>query len=404
MTACTWARGAGWVLTRPDRTSLRVRELLCGAGSDEPSDRVASNWNRGMKVSFNGYFLTYPLTGSGQYLINLSRELANASPRDSFDVVPISTGARRLGRPGKVYWERFGWPRAARASGAQIVHSPYLSMTKANANHLMTVHDLIGFRLPAYARTRWMRIYNLLAKSAARRASLLIADSRSTANDLERVFSVPDDRVRVVPLGVAANLMPSSRGAVDDVRARYELPDSFVLYLGSGDTRKGLDTLIKALFLLPARTRPMLILAGNIPCHGSDLFPDYKKLAVELGVMKSVRFLGPVDDDQKAILLSAADVFVFPSRYEGFGLEPLEAMACGTPVICSDATSLPEVVGEAALLADPDEAQEWSEKIVGVLGDPSLARELSGAGRARAADLTWAKTARSTLRAFVEVL
>ena len=120
--------------------------------------------------------------------------------------------------------------------------------------------------------------------------------------------------------------------------------------------------------------------------------------------MKSVRFLGPVDDDQKAILLSAADVFVFPSRYEGFGLEPLEAMACGTPVICSDATSLPEVVGEAALLADPDEAQEWSEKIVGVLGDPSLARELSGAGRARAADLTWAKTARSTLRAFVEVL
>ena len=373
-------------------------------GGDKPSGRVVANWPRAMKVSLNGYFLTYPMTGSGQYVINLSRELANASPRDSFDVVPMSARARRLGRPGKVYWERIGWPRAAGATGAQLIHSPYLSMTKANANHVMTVHDLIGFRLAVYARTRWMRIYNLLAKSAARRASLLIADSQSTAVDLERVFGVPDDRVRVVPLGVGANLAPSSKAAVDDIRTRCELPDSFVLYLGSGDTRKGLDTLIKAFFLLPSHRRPMLVLAGRIPCDGSDLFPDYKKLAVELGVMNSVRFLGPVDDEKKAILLSAADVFVFPSRYEGFGLEPLEAMACGTPVICSDATSLPEVVGDAALLANPDDPHEWSEKIVGVLGDPGLARELSGAGRARAADLTWAKTARSTLRAYAEVL
>ncbi len=344
------------------------------------------------------------MTGSGQYVVNLGRELKRLAPDDRFDLVPISTFHGALGRPGKLMWELSGWPRAARRSQAQIIHSPYLSATSCKDCHVMTVHDLIGFVLPPYARTPWMRIYNALAKSAAANAALLLADSEHTARDVTRIFGVLRDRVRVVPLGVDPGLAPAPPEAVEQVLSRYELPDSFVLYLGGGDTRKSLDTLMRSWFLTPSGKRPLLVLAGRIPNTGSSLYPDYRKIAAGFGIRDSVRFLGPVAESAKSALMSAAAAFVFPSRYEGFGLEPLEAMACGTPVICSDRTSLPEVVGDAALLSDPDEPHEWAEGVSSLLGDQRKSGDLVEAGRARAAEFTWEKTARLTLSAYSELL
>ena len=357
-----------------------------------------------LNVSLNGYFLRHPMTGSGQYAVNLGRALKRLAPDDRFDLAPIGAFHKSLGRPGKLMWELSGWPRAARRSQAQIVHSPYLSATSRKDRHVMTVHDLIGFVLRPYARTPWMRIYNALAKSAARNAALLLADSEHTARDITRIFGVSRDRVRVVPLGVDPGLAPAPPEAVEQLRSRYELLDSFVLYLGGGDTRKSLDTLMRSWFLTPPGKRPLLALAGRIPNTGSALFPDYRKVAAGFGIGDSVRFLGPVDESAKAALMSAAAAFVFPSTYEGFGLEPLEAMACGTPVICSDRTSLPEVVGDAAFLADPDEPHEWVEAVSSLLGDPRKSRDLVEAGRARAAEFTWKKTARLTLSAYSELL
>ena len=357
-----------------------------------------------LNVSLNGYFLRHPMTGSGQYVINLCRELQRVASDDRFDVASIGPFYEALGRPGKLMWELFGWPRAARRSRAQIVHSPYLSATRRDDRHVMTVHDLIGFVLRPYARTPWMKIYNALAKSAARHAALLLADSEHTAQDVNRVFGVSRDRVRVVPLGVDPGLAPAPPEAVEQVRSLYELPDLFVLYLGGGDTRKSLDTLLRGWFLMPRGKRPLLALAGRIPNTGSSLFPDYRKMSSGFGIGDSIRFLGPVAESSKAALMSAADAFVFPSKYEGFGLEPLEAMACGKPVICSDRTSLPEVVGGAALLADPDEPHEWAEGVLSLLTDPQKSRDLIEAGRARAAEFTWERTARLTLSAYSELL
>ena len=357
-----------------------------------------------LNVSLNGYFLRHPLTGSGQYAVNLSRQLANIAPEKRFDLLPIAPFFGALGRPGKLLWELAGWPRAARRSGAQILHSPYLSVTSSVENHVMTVHDLIGFVLPFYARTPWMRIYNMLARSAVASAALLLADSEFTAGDLTRELGASRDRIRVISLGVDPRLAPASASAIEQLRNQYELPDSFVLYLGGGDRRKSLDTLIRSWFLTPSSQRPLLVMAGHIPCTGTDLFPDYRKIADGLGLRDSVRFIGPVPEPVKPVLISAADAFVFPSRYEGFGLEPLEAMACGTPVICSDRTSLPEVVGDAALLADPDEPREWMELASKVLEDSRKSDRLIKAGRSRAAEFTWEKTARLTLSAYSELL
>ncbi len=356
-----------------------------------------------MKVILNGYFTEHPHTGSGQYLQHLQRALTSLAPDDEFQIAPWTGVYPRLGRRlGKLLWEQIGFPASVR--DADLAHVPYMGPPLRGRNEVVTVHDLIGFALPQYAASPWMRAYNWMAAASVRRARLILADSMATARDLQRVLGVPESRIRTVLLGVDETLRPASRQAIEAVRDRFELPSRFALYLGSGDTRKNLGALLQAWFLTPAAHRVPLVLAGHIPCTGSELFPDYRRLARQLGVENSIIWLGPVTEEEKAPLLSAAAVFAFPSLYEGFGLEPLEAMACGTPVVCSNATSLPEVVGDAAVLVDPRDPGAWSAAIGGILDEPATATRLIDAGRERASRLTWRKTAAATLDAYEELL
>lgn len=356
-----------------------------------------------MYVCLNGYFTEHPQTGSGQYLLHLGRELRRIAPSDTFEAVPRSKPYRALGRLGKVLWEQAGWPRAARRRGADIAHVPYFAPALKCDRQVVTVHDLAGLALPAYAGSLAMKLYNRLAVLAIRRVRLVLTDSEASAAEIQRLLGIATAGIRVIPLGVASAVAPGPE-EVQRIRARYSLPESFALYLGGGDARKNLETIIKAWFLMRSAERPELVLAGRIPCNGNALFPDYRKIAHGLGLSNAVRFIGPVAEGEKAALMSAARVFVFPSRYEGFGLEPLEAMACGVPVVCSNATSLPEVVAGGALLADPDEPAEWAARVLEILADPQTARRLAQAGRERAATLTWERTARATLAAYGEIL
>ena len=191
---------------------------------------------------------------------------------------------------------------------------------------------------------------------------------------------------------------------IADICDRYNLPSRFVLYLGSGDKRKNLNLLLQSWSLIPEVDRVPLVFAGHIPCAGTELFPDYRLLSRQLDVDSSVIWLGPISESDKASLLSAAAVFVFPSLYEGFGLEPLEAMACGTPVVCSEATSLPEVVGDSAILLDPLDPSAWASAIHELLTNSATASHLSESGLGRASRMTWNQTASATLAAYRELL
>ncbi len=356
-----------------------------------------------MNVILNGYFTEFPLTGSGQYLKHLHRALKTLAPDDEFQIAPRPRAYSRLGRKvGKLLWEQIGYPASARE--ADLSHVPYMGPPLRGRTDVVTVHDLIGFVMPQYAASPWMWTYNRMAAASVRRARLILADSMATAGDLQRVLGIPKGRIRIALLGVDENLRPASKQAIDAFRDRHELPPRFVLYLGSGDTRKNLGVLIQAWFLTPAARRVPLVLAGHIPCTGSELFPDYRQLAHELRVQNSIIWLGPVTEEEKAVLLSAAEVFVFPSLYEGFGLEPLEAMACGTPVVCADATSIPEVVKDAAVLVNPLDPGAWSTAIGEVLDDPATTARLTDDGRDRASRLTWRATASATLAAYGELL
>jgi glycosyltransferase involved in cell wall biosynthesis len=271
---------------------------------------------------------------------------------------------------------------------------------------VVTVHDLILDVLPqlyAHEKPLRYRAGRVLERPVFERAELLIADSEATRDDLVRLMSVPAGRVRVVPLGVATRFRPHTPQETAAVRARLKLERTYLLYVGGIDPRKNAPRLIEAWARLRARraTTPDLVLAGAI--ERDEHFPALLAQARALGVGDALRVPGFVPDEDLPALISAAEAFVFPSLYEGFGLPPLEAMACGTPVVASRAGSLAEVLGEAALLVAPEDPGALADALAHLLDDGALRTTLRQRGLAQAAKFTWERTARQTIETYREV-
>jgi glycosyltransferase involved in cell wall biosynthesis len=291
-------------------------------------------------------------------------------------------------------------PLAARA-GVTLVHSMASTAPLWGPfRRVVTVHDLIYARFPDAhpgLRDRGMRV---LVPAAARRSHRVIADSQSTRADLLDLTRVAPERIDVVPLGLgsAARAEPL---APEEARARFELGDRrVVLTLSAKRPHKNLAALIDALAQIPGERRPLLVLPGYPTWHEAEL----RERAAQAGVAADVRFLGWVSGVDVESLWSVADAFVFPSLYEGFGLPVLEAMARGVPVACANASSLPEVAGDAALLFDPREEAQIASAIERLLEEPQLAERLRALGRERAASFTWERTARLTLESYAAAL
>jgi glycosyltransferase involved in cell wall biosynthesis len=305
---------------------------------------------------------------------------------------------------GKLWFEQMTYARAARSLGATVAHVPYFASPLApTVPTVVTVHDLIPLLLPAYRTSPLVRAYASLVARAARKATLVLTDAEASRADIVRYLGMPPERVRAIPLATARAFHPvEDPQALAALRARYELPEEYLLYLGAFDQRRNLATLFQA--LAAARQRqpdlPTLVLAGVLPSADTTLTPDPRRLAAEAGLTEGVRFLGRTPEEDKPALYSGAVAFLFPSRYEGFGLTVLEALACGAPCIVADATSLPEVGGPGALLAGPDDVRAWAEAIVRLVSDRALRSELRTAGLAPAARFTWERTAKETAAAY----
>jgi glycosyltransferase involved in cell wall biosynthesis len=291
-------------------------------------------------------------------------------------------------------------PLAARAR-ADLVHS--LASTApvwGPFRRVVTVHDLIYARFPeahSGLRDRGMRV---LVPLGVRRSQRVIADSQSTREDLIELLGTPPARIDVAPLGLGT-VQRDRPLAEAPTRARFELGERrVVLSLSAKRPHKNLGALIGALARIPAARRPLLVLPGYPTWHEAEL----RARAAALGVLADVRFEGWVGAGELEGLWALADAFVFPSLYEGFGLPVLEAMARGVPVACADASSLPEVAGDAALLFDPRAEREIAAAIERLLGEPALAASLRAKGRARARRFTWARTARLTLDSYARAL
>ncbi|HEX6293212.1 MAG TPA: glycosyltransferase family 1 protein [Herpetosiphonaceae bacterium] len=299
-------------------------------------------------------------------------------------------------------------PRAwshGRLSLEMLLHAPDLLFVPAHAlpivpprRSVVTIHDL-GFLHHPEAHTRVQRIYyRLFTRLSARRATRIIAISEATKRDLQRFYGTPAEKIAVIYHGVHARFKPiADRALLDQVQQRYGIAQPYLLFVSTIQPRKNVSRLIEAFAqaraLLGAAQMPLLVLAGK----RGWMTEQIERRADDLGVADQVRFVGYVHDADLPALLSGALAYLMVSLYEGFGMTVLEAQACGTPVIASNVSSLPEVVGDAGLLVDPYDVVSMRDAIVRLVQDANLRAELRERGLHHAVDWTWERTARQTL-------
>lgn len=293
-------------------------------------------------------------------------------------------------------------PRMAAAAGCDLVHSlASTAPVRGRFTRVTTIHDLNYAKVPDThfgLRGLGMRV---LVPAAARWSHRVIVDAASTVEDLVEDLGTPREKIDVVPLGVRPPGASTAMRDPGELRAELGLGDRRVLLSASAKRpHKNLLRLLDAHALLPAAGRPVLVLPGYPTPHEAEL----RARAVALGTADDVRLLGWVGDEDMEALYALADAFVFPSLYEGFGLPILEAMARGVPVASSDRASLPEVVGDAGLLFDPEDVSAIHAALVRLLDDAALRERLAAAGVARAAHFTWTRSAELTLASYRRAL
>jgi len=303
----------------------------------------------------------------------------------------------------RIAWEQLALPALLRRAGAQLLHAmAFVGPLVQVCPCVVTVYDLSFLRYPEAFRpfNRWY--LSCFTTLTARRARRVIAISESTKRDVVQRLGVPEERVDVVYCGVDPEFRPLPEKDVAQFRRQHGLPDHFVLFLGTLEPRKNVATLIAAY----AEWRkcqpdlPQLVLAGGKGWYYAHAFTRVQ----ELGLADRVVFPGYLPADELPWWYNAAELFVYPSRFEGFGLPVLEAMASGTPVITSNSSSLPEVAGDAGRLVAPDDALELAATMQEVWQCKEVRRELAAKGVARAARFSWQRTAQGTVESYARAL
>jgi len=371
-----------------------------------------------MKVALNGWFLLHdPHTGSGQYIRALLEWLPKVAPQHAYHVVipgteieieipgcifhPVPCGSSNF---DKLRFEQLLFPRACRALQADLAHVPYWAPPLTSPIPLVvTIHDLIPRLLPEYRGNLLVRAYTALVSAASAGAALVLADSEASRQDILRELGLPAEKVRTIYLAAGEAYTPQSGFLLDEaVRQKYDLTEGYVLYLGGFDARKNVRALLSAWTWAAdaiGQGYP-LVIGGQLPQPDGRLFEDFPRLAAELKITDTVKFIGPVDEADKPALYRSASVFVYPSRYEGFGLPPLEAMACGVPVVVGNGGSLPEVVGDAGYILPPTDTRSFGAAIITCIVEQSVADSLRERGLAQAKKFSWEQTARETAAAY----
>lgn len=378
-------------------------------------------------IGFDALFLEHPMTGMGQYATRLWQELLRREDLDARllrpadapegvlrlgagrDVAAASPANRRLpGKVRKVWWEQQGLVAAARQANVDLVHVPYFAAPLRKPGRLVvTIHDAIPLALREYAGGLPNRSYLRVLARAARSADLILTDSRHAAGDISRLLGIPSEKIVPVLLAAGEEFTPAAPEDTDRIasmRSRLGLDRPFILNVGGFDRRKNLPALVEGFAGAVNRldTRYDLVIVGSAH-SSSSLFTDVRPIIRRHGLEAFVKLPGFVSEQDKLDLYRSASAFVFPSVYEGFGLNPLEAMACGTPTISSNRSSLPEVIGDGGILIDPA-PDAIAGALVQVLNDPALQADMRRRGMAQAGRFSWRQTAEQTIDAYRRVL
>ena len=355
--------------------------------------------------------------GIGTYVRNLVRALARQDtddtyvllcPRRDVDFVE-SLGPRfvALEESSANYSvrEQISVPLSLWRGRVDLFHAPHYVVSPLTlCPFVVTIHDCIHLRFPQYLPNRVAPVYaRTMMSSAARRARRVLTVSQASKQDILHFLKIPAEKIEVIYNGLDERLAKApSADEVSRVQQRFQLTSPFVLYTGNIKPHKNVDRLIHAFSLLRKRgmTEAKLLIIGD----EISKYPNLRRLVHRYQLHQHVRFLGFVPDATLAVLYRLASVFVFPSLYEGFGLPPLEAMAAGAPVITSNVSSLPEVVGDAALLINPLDENAIADAMCRVLGDAALRTELVRRGHERVKAFSWERAAARTYQVYAELV
>ena len=283
-----------------------------------------------------------------------------------------------------------------------IFHSPHYNAPLLYSGKLIvTVHDIIHIKFPEYLASRKAYLYaKYMFKKVTEKAEKLITASEHTKSDIIEHFNVSPEKINVIPFGVDERFHSvEDEALISSFKEKFALPENFILYVGNLKSHKNLGTLLKAFGVLKKKKEieeSLVLTTGGKPAD------ELIRQVCDEGIEKSVKFLPFIPDEELPLLYNCARVFVFPSLYEGFGLPLLEAMACGVPVVCSNSASIPEVVGEAAIMCDPEDCGAFADGMHRLLRDDSLRSKLTSEGMKRAKFFSWAETAKKTVEVYMK--
>jgi glycosyltransferase involved in cell wall biosynthesis len=364
-----------------------------------------------MRIALDCRTVTAPKTGDRTYALNLMRALARVDAENEYllytwertTLTKLEDERFRpvvLRAPLGWMWTPLLFPPDLARRRVDLAHVQYLTPPIAHCPFVTTIHDVAFRRYPHLFPVKHRLLLNALIPLSIQWAAAVVTGSEATRNDLLEFYDVPPEKVHVTPYAADPMFTPQDpEAAREAVRRRLGLRKPYILSVGVLQPRKNLPRLVRAYGRIAGRVPHRLVLVGKEGWAHEEL----RRAAAELPRDRAPLFTGYVADADLPALYAAADLFVYPSLYEGFGLPPLEAMACGTPVVVSDRSSLPEVVGDAGVLVDPQDVRGLAEAMEALLGDEARRRDFSVRGIARAGEFNWERTARETVRVYERV-
>jgi glycosyltransferase involved in cell wall biosynthesis len=370
-----------------------------------PPQRVGREKHHNLHLVVDGSGLERPRAGVGVYTTQILHAMAVDRPDCRLTVfgppggfVHVPEASYRPLPQTRFIGRHLQWPAAIRRLQPDAFFGPAgaLPLRGVGAPAVITVHDLAIYRNPRWFPGRQPLSIRLVVPRSVLRADVVIAVSENTARDVVDIFGVDRSRIAVVPHGVAPSFRPMSGEDLAAARARLNLPERFILFVGTIEPRKNLETLLEAWAMM--RDRPDLVVVGSF----GWLYEPIRERMGRLGA--GLHRIDSIDPGDLPAVYNLARVLAHPAWYEGFGLTPLEAMACGTPVVVSDRSSLPEVVADAGLVVPADQPEAWRKALERVIGDTDVAAGMRRRGILRAAEFSWTRAARLTWQAIDDAI
>jgi len=372
-----------------------------------------------MRIAFDATAAPPQPVGAGNYILYMAQALSLLGEELDLVVYAQKTGAQRLKFPdshkiqlivqpdrspaGRLVWEQVCLPSLLRKDGIDLLHSPHYTLPILFTGPvIVTIHDLTIFRFPHLHLARKRLFFRTFIYISARRAAALIAVSESTRQDILQFVRISPSKIHTVHEGVSTDFHPiRDDSRIQTVRSRYDLPQDFILFVGLIEPRKNLPVLLRAVKMASNRHETLhLVITGRPGWKYEEVY----QLIEQLDLKSRITFTGYIPHDDLPVLYNMSRFLVYPSQYEGFGLPVLEAMACGTPVLTTQVSSMPEITGEVGLLVPPGDVDALAHGIERLWQDPTQCHKMSVQGVQRASGFSWERAARQTLDVYRHVL